>query len=471
MESNPIHHTTVAASFKQSGAITANNRANECSSFAEAHNIRVPGLRPYPERSPYDEVESSTDQACSMNSFALPEFPSGRPPIRAMDCDKAATGLEEPALGNASTAQRCAVASGEEVLSKLSARHGTAPSEGDETTSANASGKTEASNPRSVAQIAAMGLPADSNSRFSSANPNARPGDAEASSENATIVRVRTGANYQLQVTGDNAKLVTAAENPVDVRSSTPQGDVSASAVSPSVRPPDGPSFKGRTASSVPVEVQNTESNGGIAGSVDAKPSVAIGGAYTQDPHKGPYLTLSDLQSSPIPAEDDAAGTFASGPVEPEVNAVLRDVQRSGPAGASAMLPHEMTRRLVEAVSHSPNGSVELTLSPEELGRVRLSFTTQDGALTMLLQAERPDTLDLLRRHIDTLASDFKELGFDELNFRFAQNGDPREFAGANGLPDDEHSLDETIPPESPPTSADTHRIPSDRDGGLDLRM
>ena len=67
---------------------------------------------------------------------------------------------------------------------------------------------------------------------------------------------------------------------------------------------------------------------------------------------------------------------------------------------------------------------VELTLNPEELGRVRMTLLASDDGMTVQLTVERPETLDLLRRNIDILASDLRKAGYEQLSFGFA--GDPR---------------------------------------------
>ena len=54
---------------------------------------------------------------------------------------------------------------------------------------------------------------------------------------------------------------------------------------------------------------------------------------------------------------------------------------------------------------------VEVKLSPEELGRVRLSMTTAETGMTVLVTAERPETLDLIRRNIDLFAADLERTG------------------------------------------------------------
>lgn len=80
--------------------------------------------------------------------------------------------------------------------------------------------------------------------------------------------------------------------------------------------------------------------------------------------------------------------------------------------------------QLVEAVRHGPNGTTEVALNPEELGRVRLGLSTQDGVLHVSIMAERPETQDMLRRHIASLQTDFRALGYTDVAFDFGPGGD-----------------------------------------------
>ncbi|AMY68060.1 flagellar hook-length control protein FliK [Frigidibacter mobilis] len=123
--------------------------------------------------------------------------------------------------------------------------------------------------------------------------------------------------------------------------------------------------------------------------------------------------------------------------------------------------------QLAAAAARFPDRPVELTLSPEELGRVRLTLATSEVGLVLAVTAERPETLDLMRRNIDQLARDFREIGFSDLSFSFTQQ-DRR----PQGSPQAD------APPEpAPPAAAAPSggRIPGPArpapTGGLDLRI
>ncbi len=87
------------------------------------------------------------------------------------------------------------------------------------------------------------------------------------------------------------------------------------------------------------------------------------------------------------------------------------------------LAPH-VARQLGEVMTQAAHKPVEIALSPEELGRVRMSVVTEDGKITVNILAERPDTLDLMRRHIDQLGQTFRSMGYNQISFSFGQGAD-----------------------------------------------
>ena len=66
---------------------------------------------------------------------------------------------------------------------------------------------------------------------------------------------------------------------------------------------------------------------------------------------------------------------------------------------------------------------------------MRMQLISGEQGLTVNIQADRPETLDLLRRHIDELARDLADAGFEGAAFTFG-NGEP----GGDGEPGGEQS-------------------------------
>ena len=114
-----------------------------------------------------------------------------------------------------------------------------------------------------------------------------------------------------------------------------------------------------------------------------------------------------------------------------------------------------------------PDSPVEIQLSPEELGRVRMTVSVLDGVVSVAVQADRPETADLMRRHIEILAREFRDLGYEQSSFSFSGfDGQGTEFdQGAD--PGRTASTDEQqdVPP---PTTA---LRPAPTGTGLDLRL
>lgn len=140
-------------------------------------------------------------------------------------------------------------------------------------------------------------------------------------------------------------------------------------------------------------------------------------------------------------------------------------------------LPTRVAMQIADVARQLPNRPVEITLTPEELGKVRLSFhLSENGAMNVVVAAERADTLELLRRNIDSLASEFQDLGYSESGFSFesfgqdSQNHEQREkspeFKGAGGweaAPDNTH--------ERRATTTEPARLSLGSGAGVDIRL
>lgn len=171
----------------------------------------------------------------------------------------------------------------------------------------------------------------------------------------------------------------------------------------------------------------------------------------------------------PGPGRPDEVAPASDQGVGPEPLAAHRLTDRPQQVPQSA-LPPGFGPRLAEALAPFADRPVELTLSPEELGRVRMTLTTQDGTLTLTIQADRPETIDLMRRHIDQLAQDFRDLGFTNLNFSFGQDGTA---AGNRQAQERADQMPENLPENrvAHTTRAPDRRAPPGAGGGLDLRL
>jgi flagellar hook-length control protein FliK len=134
---------------------------------------------------------------------------------------------------------------------------------------------------------------------------------------------------------------------------------------------------------------------------------------------------------------------------------------RSPEDGASGSTPlpgqdpgRSVAMQLAAAVSVDRRGAFEIRLSPEELGVVKLTLHVADGTVALAIEAERPETLELMRRSLDVLEREFRDAGFTSLNLSFGDRGGDRQPtapaayaaavedrpASAGSLPQDDHA-------------------------------
>lgn len=82
-------------------------------------------------------------------------------------------------------------------------------------------------------------------------------------------------------------------------------------------------------------------------------------------------------------------------------------------------IPRLVAVQLAEAFAAKGERNVEVALNPEELGRVKMRVSTSENGIIVVIQTERPETGDLMRRHINELADEFRKMGFENISFEF----------------------------------------------------
>lgn len=192
--------------------------------------------------------------------------------------------------------------------------------------------------------------------------------------------------------------------------------------------------------------------------------------AGTVPPSPVTLLRATAAQDTPLSGMGAAVSFEAVATVDPS-SAAMRGADPAPAAtatqanGGSASAPaRPAPDQIVAAIRQSPDGVIDVQLSPEELGRVRITLTAAEGGLTVMLHAERTDTLDLLRRHIDTLASAYRDIGYAGLSFSFS---------GGNSAG---RGMAQTLPPDPPAITAEQAAVPpsvrpAPAAGALDLRL
>jgi len=155
-----------------------------------------------------------------------------------------------------------------------------------------------------------------------------------------------------------------------------------------------------------------------------------------------------------------AQGILASGSTAPGAALI---------AHAPSSMANAAAQQIAAALSdpaRDRGAPLELALDPPELGRVRLQITELAGVMTLTIHAERPETADLMRRHLDLLAQEFAESGLDAPSVRISQEG----AGNGGGSSDDREGTPQTN--RAVPEAETAQSIPNHaRNGGLDLRL
>ena len=132
-------------------------------------------------------------------------------------------------------------------------------------------------------------------------------------------------------------------------------------------------------------------------------------------------------------------------------------------------MPRHLPALLAKAARRAEDeGRVELVLDPVELGKVRFEVSsTLTDRVQVHVVVERSETLDLLRRNVESLRAEFREAGFDAATLSFSQWGKGGGAEQGPPLPNLDLMAEQTEDtlPQPQPTSKNTSRH------GLDLRL
>ena len=294
----------------------------------------------------------------------------------------------------------------------------------------------------------AQGIPAQA----SELHP-AQEGGAEAQptgAERRDLRGVVVAPNGQRLETGQRPSAPTpAAPHPAPVPSRVAEPAVSARP-DPEVAQPRPGSAQPRPDSARP----EPESVWPLA--VSARPETLRAAPTKSRPAVIPILRAAPPEGVAQIVAADAA-LSADPAVEPASETVMRDVAAPErlatalPPGdlaergglARVQLVRSVAAQMADGIRLDPSRPVEIRLDPQELGQVRLTLSFGEHGTSIALLAERPETLDLMRRHAELLAAEFQRLGLGDVAFSFAggregspHEGTPGAGTGASGLPD-----------------------------------
>lgn len=83
----------------------------------------------------------------------------------------------------------------------------------------------------------------------------------------------------------------------------------------------------------------------------------------------------------------------------------------------------EVADHLGARVVQHPEGVVELELEPADLGRLKMTFQKEDGMTTVVVEVDKRETLDLMRRHAEQFVADLKSDTQGDVRLKFEMAG------------------------------------------------
>ena len=241
-----------------------------------------------------------------------------------------------------------------------------------------------------------------------------------------------------------------ALASPVSTPASAPDRGVKARAAvaAEMAQMPDSPAFRSAIHDAKPRSGMPSVSAGGAPSADamqmrDATPAPASGpvasGMPATPPARHSAAVLSPPKSQPAPLAPAADAPIASttAPLEtsptlsstgmPHQQPAIPALAQGGTAATATGIAQQIAGH-VAASSPAPiavtaSNGFDMALSPEELGSVRLKLTQGEAGSLLIVQTERPETLDLMRRHVGALEQELRSLGYDALTVRFSSAG------------------------------------------------
>lgn len=180
---------------------------------------------------------------------------------------------------------------------------------------------------------------------------------------------------------------------------------------------------------------------------------------------------------SPTPAFDPLPGQEADAEADQALAALSASpLATQGPPSAGVAQPTtlpvpKVAAQIVSGLSRNPEGTTDIALAPEELGHVRLKLkpdATNLDRMVVMITFERPETLDLFRRHAGELTEALRTAGYAGVDIGFGQEG-----GGASGSDRPQQAIssgfDPTAGPDGNHLSATAPRLMAG--ASLDLRL
>lgn len=190
-------------------------------------------------------------------------------------------------------------------------------------------------------------------------------------------------------------------------------------------------------------------------------------------PSTGPAAELEETAPTRTSHKDSEPLLARNSDAPPLSAAALREGLGAVPASVPPALARaeqiaaQITTYLATASNVADRSApIEIALDPPELGQLRISVARGDDGVVVNLTIDRPETLDLMRRHAGLLSEEFQRQGLENTGFTFSgrDGGQP---APDRAVPDGPGHA----PPEISPDARSRPAATSTDGTSLDIRI
>ncbi|MBO9434763.1 flagellar hook-length control protein FliK [Ruegeria sp. R13_0] len=225
-----------------------------------------------------------------------------------------------------------------------------------------------------------------------------------------------------------------------------------------------------------PVPVERAQPSASVL-SAETAAALQTNAAPTtpQPPRPTPTLAQMQVMASVRNADAETATAIreTDGVIATREEPLFQNVRDTASAAqpATQAARAEITRAIAGQMAaaiqvRTGSGAIEIALSPEELGRVSITLNGREDGMVLTIAAERPETLDLMRRHLAVLEAEFQSLGYGDISFDLSTSDDAQDDT-ANPKASD-YGLSHSAESDTPSAPV----IPRNLSGrGIDMRL
>ncbi len=287
--------------------------------------------------------------------------------------------------------------------------------------------------------------------------------------EGAEVPKGDSGSAHQVSIAApQRPEVENTRSSPVQPQPNTIQPD--------SAKASEGQVLPARPIAGQPFPAERAQSSASaLPAETAVAPQTNAVPTAPQPPRSTPTLAQMQVMASVRNADAETATAIreTDGVIATREEPLFQNVRDSAslaqPAtqAAKAEITRAIAGQMAAAIQvRAGSGTIEIALSPEELGRVSITLNGREDGMVLTIAAERPETLDLMRRHLAVLEAEFQSIGYGDISFDLNTSDDAQDDTAQPKASD--YGVSHSTEPDTPNVPI----IPRNLSGrGIDMRL